>query len=192
MNAVGIGIESIKNKKAACMENIFFDNWESTGRTFIITILAYITMLLMLRVSGKRTLSKMNAFDFIITIALGSTLAAVTLNKDVALIDGALAFFILIFMQFILTWLSVRVKFVKNLITSKPTLLLYKGEILHDELKSERITLEELYMSARQKGIEDLSEIDVIILETTGDMTIMPSVKTIEAQTLNDVEKHNQ
>lgn len=174
------------------MENIFFDNWESTGRTFIITILAYITMLLMLRVSGKRTLSKMNAFDFIITIALGSTLATVTLNKNVALTDGALAFFILIFMQFFLTWLSVRFKFVKNLITSRPTMLLYKGEILNDALKRERITIEELYMSARQKGIEDLSQIDVIVLETTGDMTIMPSVKDTEAQTLSDVKKHNQ
>jgi uncharacterized membrane protein YcaP (DUF421 family) len=174
------------------MENIFFDNWESTGRTFIITIMAYLVMLTFLRVSGKRTLSKMNAFDFIVTVALGSTLANVTLNKDVALVDGALAFFMLIFLQYLLTWLSVRMKSVKNLITSKPTMLLYKGEVLNDALKSERITIEELYMSARQKGIEDLSQIDVIILETTGDITIMPSVERVEAQTLQDVQKHEQ
>jgi uncharacterized membrane protein YcaP (DUF421 family) len=174
------------------MENIFFDNWESTGRTFIITIMAYLVMLTFLRVSGKRTLSKMNAFDFIVTVALGSTLANVTLNKDVALVDGALAFFMLIFLQYLLTWLSVRMKSVKNLITSKPTMLLYKGEVLNDALKSERITIEELYMSARQKGIEDLSQIDVIVLETTGDITIMPSVERVEAQTLQDVQKHEQ
>jgi uncharacterized membrane protein YcaP (DUF421 family) len=174
------------------MENIFFDNWESTGRTFIITIMAYLVMLTFLRVSGKRTLSKMNAFDFIVTVALGSTLANVTLNKDVALVDGALAFFMLIFLQYLLTWLSVRMKSVKNLITSKPTMLLYKGEVLNDVLKSERITIEELYMSARQKGIEDLSQIDIIVLETTGDITIMPSVERVEAQTLQDVQKHEQ
>lgn len=75
------------------MKNIFFDSWESIFRTVVITILAYVLLILLLRVSGKRTLSKMNAFDFIVTIALGSTLATVMLNKNVALIDGVLAFF---------------------------------------------------------------------------------------------------
>jgi uncharacterized membrane protein YcaP (DUF421 family) len=75
------------------MENIFFDSWESTIRTFVITIMAYIALIAMLRISGKRTLSKMNAFDMIITIAMGSTLANVTLNKQVALVDGILALF---------------------------------------------------------------------------------------------------
>ncbi len=75
------------------MENYFFDNWESIARTLTITISAYLILIFFLRVSGKRTLSKMNAFDFIITIALGSCLATVALNKEVALADGALVFF---------------------------------------------------------------------------------------------------
>ena len=111
------------------MDPIFFNNWESLGRTFIITILAYVVMVIFLRVSGKRTLSKMNAFDFIVTIALGSCLASVALNKNVVLLDGILAFFLLIFMQFSISWLSVRTKFVKNLVTSKASMLLYKGEL---------------------------------------------------------------
>lgn len=75
------------------MKNIFFDSWESIFRTTVITILAYVLLIFLLRVSGKRTLSKMNAFDFIVTIALGSTLATVMLNKNVAFADGILAFF---------------------------------------------------------------------------------------------------
>ncbi|MDQ3844263.1 MAG: DUF421 domain-containing protein, partial [Bacteroidota bacterium] len=70
------------------MKNIFFDSWESIIRTIVITVLAYALLIFLLRTSGKRTLSKMNAFDFIVTVALGSTLATVMLNKNVALIDG--------------------------------------------------------------------------------------------------------
>src|SRR5690606_24723916 len=170
------------------MENIFFDSWQSIIRTLVITILAYIGMILLIRASGKRTLSKMNAFDFIITISLGSVLATVALNKNVALADGILAFFLLIFLQFAITWLSVRFKKVKRIITSQPILLLYKGEILDDVIKKERITIEELYLSAREKGIGDLKDIQAIVLETTGEITVMPEIKTEHPKAMENVK----
>jgi uncharacterized membrane protein YcaP (DUF421 family) len=155
------------------MENIFFDDWQSIFRTVVITILAYFAMVFFLRASGKRTLSKMNAFDFIVTVALGSALAAVSLNKDVALMDGVLSFFLLIFLQYFITWLSVRFQFVKNLITSQPKLILYKGQLNEQARKTERITMEELHLAARSKGVLSLEDIDAIILETTGEITII-------------------
>jgi uncharacterized membrane protein YcaP (DUF421 family) len=172
------------------MDNLFFDSWESLGRTFAVTILAYLIMIFLLRVSGKRTLSKMNSFDFIVTVALGSTLANVALNKNVALADGALAFFLLIFLQFSITWLSVREKRIKKIVTSQPTLLLYKGEIINNNLKRERITIEEIYVAAREKGIADLKEIDVIVFETTGKITIIPGITAGKAETLTDVKNY--
>jgi len=98
------------------MDKIFFDSWESIVRTIIITILAYISLVILLRISGKRTLSKMNAFDFIVTVALGSTLASVLLTKDVALADGVLAFILLIGLQYIITKLAVKSKTVSQLV----------------------------------------------------------------------------
>jgi uncharacterized membrane protein YcaP (DUF421 family) len=72
----------------------------------------------------------MNAFDFIVTVALGSTLATVMLSKDVALVDGILAFFLLIFLQFIITRASVRSQTISNLVKSSPSLLVYEDVIL--------------------------------------------------------------
>jgi uncharacterized membrane protein YcaP (DUF421 family) len=169
------------------MENIFFDSWQSLARSFFVTVLAYAGMILFLRVSGKRTLTKMNAFDFIVTVALGSALANVALNKDVALADGLLVFALLIFLQFFITWLSVRIRAVKKLITSQPVLLLYKGELLNNTREKERITIEEIYVAARKRGISELREIDAIVLETTGDITIIPGINR-DAQTLDDIE----
>lgn len=171
------------------MENIFFDGWESFWRALIKIVLAYISIVFFLRISGKRTLTKMNAFDLIVTIALGSMLAAVSLNKNIALLDGVIAFMLLIFLQYILTWLSVRSKKFKNIITSNPSLLIYKGELLEDTMIKERITLDELNMAVRNQGISDISKVDVLILETTGDISIISSVKGDKKGTFTGIKK---
>ena len=73
------------------MESLFFQDAAGLLRTAVVGVLAYVGLLLLLRISGKRTLSKMNAFDLVVTIALGSTLATILLNKEVALAEGMLA-----------------------------------------------------------------------------------------------------
>ncbi len=169
------------------MKNMFFDSWESIIRTFVITILAYICLIFFLRLSGKRTLSKMNAFDFIVTVALGSCLATVSLNKNVALADGALVFLILIFLQFLITTLSTRFEAVKYIITNKPTLIAYKGEILYDVMKRERITKDELFAAARSNGVTQLEDLAVVVFETTGDITVIKKIEGENAEALSTV-----
>lgn len=175
------------------MKNIFFDSWESVIRTAVITVLAYTLLIFLLRASGKRTLSKMNAFDLIVTIALGSTLATVILNKNVALFDGALAFFLLIFLQFIITYLSARNKVVSKVVKSTPTLLVHKGEMLLGVMKKERVAEDEIYAILREKGIGSLEEADAIVLETDGSLTVIRQVPSFSDQVLDHVKKvHHQ
>lgn len=131
----------------------------------------------------------MNAFDFLVTIALGSSLATVALNKNVALADGILLFVLLVLLQFFITWLSVRVKIIKNLVTASPSLLLYKGQIIEQAMKAERITIEELYLAAREKGISNVRDIDAVILETTGVLTVIEKLQGQDAETLSTVKK---
>jgi uncharacterized membrane protein YcaP (DUF421 family) len=155
------------------MTDFFFDSWTSLLRTFAITVLAYIGLIFLLRVSGKRTLSKMNAFDFVVTIALGSTLATVALNKSVPLADGLLAFFLLIFLQFSITWLSVRYRLVSKLVKATPALLVYKGSMLEETMKKERVHPEEIYAIVREKGLSDLSQAYAVVLETDGSLSVI-------------------
>lgn len=110
------------------MDKLFFDSWDGLLRAFTATVLAYIALLFMIRISGKRTLSKMNAYDFIVTIALGSCLAATALNKSIPLAEGALVYFTLIGLQLTITWSAVRSSKIKRFVSGSPTLLLYKGK----------------------------------------------------------------
>ncbi len=93
-----------------------FKDWAGLGRTLFVGALAYVALVALLRISGKRTLSKMNAFDFVVTVALGSTLATIMLSKDVALAEGVAAFATLIGLQFAISWLSVRSSTVSDLV----------------------------------------------------------------------------
>ncbi|WP_031529207.1 DUF421 domain-containing protein [Dyadobacter crusticola] len=159
------------------MDQIFFSSWESLMRTFIICILAYFSLVLMLRISGKRTLSQMKEFDFIVTVALGSTLATVLLNKDVALADGTLALALLIFLQYLLASASVRSKSFSRLISSEPTLVFFKGNFLNDALKKERVTEDEIRSVLRSQGVTSISGIEAVVMESNGKFTVVKDGK---------------
>lgn len=174
------------------MEKIFFDSWESILRTLIIGVFAYAGLVLLLRVSGTRTLSQLNAFDFIVTVALGSTLATVILNKDVALFDGLLAFGILILLQWAISALSVRFKNIRTIIKSEPFLLLYKGKLLRKALKDHQITEDEVLQIVRAKGMDDINSVDAIVLETNGQFSVIPKLKDDKETVLENVERSNE
>ncbi len=155
------------------MDNIFFTSWQSLARTFISGIIAYALLIFFLRISGKRTLSKLNAFDLVVTVALSSTLATILLNKNVAIADGLLALLLLIFSQYVITYFSVRSETIDKAVKSTPSVLYYQGEFYPNKMKEERVTREEIIAAARQNGIEDIKQVKAVFLETDGSLSII-------------------
>lgn len=174
------------------MENLFFAGWTSLIRTALITAMSYVLLIALLRAFGKRTLSKMNAFDLIVTIALGSTLASVAVSKDVSLADGATVFILLISFQFIITYWSVRSRWLNRLIKSTPTLLVYKGEMLISLMKRERIAEDEIRAIIREKGLSCLTDVSAVILETDGSLTVLHHRPENRKGSLKGVEMPNE
>ena len=155
------------------MENAFFTGWNGLARTAVVGVLAYIALVVLLRISGKRTLSKMNAFDLVVTVSLGSTLATILLNKNVALAEGVLAFALLIGLQFIVTWSSVRVRWVRQVVTGEPRMLFYQGEFLDRAMKVARVTESEVRAAVRSAGEFDMGQIEAVVLETDASFSVI-------------------
>ncbi len=151
----------------------FFDSWSAMGRTVVVGALAYLALVVLLRVSGKRTLSKMNAFDLVVTVALGSTLATVLLSTDVALARGVLAFALLIGLQFVITWLSVRSSAVRGFVKAEPTLLVHEGRLLKGAMRRERVTEDELLAALRSQGVAAVEEVEAVVLETDSGFSVV-------------------
>ena len=148
--------------------SIFFQGWPGLLRVVIIGTLAYAALILLLRLSGKRTLSKMNAFDLVVTVSLGSTLATILLSRDVALVEGIVAFSVLIGLQFGVAWLSVRSSHVHRLVKAEPTLLFYRGEFLRKAMKQQRVSESEVLAAVRAQGIAALAAVEAVVLEPDG------------------------
>jgi uncharacterized membrane protein YcaP (DUF421 family) len=153
--------------------SFLFESWTGLMRVLVVGLAAYVFVLLILRVSGKRTLSKMNAFDFIVTIALGSTVSAVILDKSVPLAEGAAALGLLVLLQYAITWLSVRFSSVSGLVKAEPSLLARDGRLLHDAMRRERVTREEIEAAIRQHGRRGIGDVEMVILETDGSMSVI-------------------
>ncbi|MBG0918062.1 DUF421 domain-containing protein [Exiguobacterium profundum] len=141
-------------------------------RIILTGIGAYISIILMLRVSGKRTLAKMNAFDFIVTVALGSILATTLTSQQTSLLAGLTAFGTLIVLQYILAKLSKRFSIVNQMIKSEPTLLFYKGDYLREHLQKERILEIEVIQAIRSSGTP-LGQVEAVIIETDGTFSVL-------------------
>ena len=153
-------------------------------------LLAYFALLLLLRISGKRTVAKWNAFDLIVTVALGSTLGSTIVSGTVPLLQGLAAFLVLIGLQFIITSTAIRSRLARRVIKSNPALLVHNGRMNHDVMKRERVTEEEVLAAARQEGFGDLREVKAIVLETDGTFSVLGSITDdVEHSTLRGVER---
>lgn len=153
---------------------MLFDGWEPLARTVLFGAAAYAALIVLIRLFGKRTLAKMNAFDLVVTVALGSTLATVLLSKSVALAEGIVAFGVLIGLQFAIAWTSVRSRTFQRLVKSAPRLLVYNGRLLDQELLDERVTPEEILAALREKGVRRVDDAGAVVLETDGTLTVIP------------------
>lgn len=156
---------------------MFFGSWTDITRVFLVGVLAYVGLIILLRASGNRTLSKMNSFDLVVTVAFGSTLSAVLINKSVTLAEGLAALALLVILQLVITWISVRSRFVSKAVKTAPTVVLRNGQLLHDALKQVRITEDEVKAVVRQNGHGSLAAIDLAVLEADGSLSVIPADK---------------
>lgn len=152
---------------------MLFDSWYEILRLGIVGTLAYAGLVFFLRFSGKRTLSKMNAFDLVVTVAFGSTFASAILNTDVSLMEALSAFALLCGLQYGVVFLSVRSEKFQGLIKAQPTLLFYRGAFVETAMLKERVTHEEIFAAIRGSGFAAPSEVDAVVLETDGSFSVV-------------------
>lgn len=152
--------------------SMFYQGSDGLVRLLVVGPLAYLALICFLRVSGKRTLAKLNAFDLVVTVALGSTLSAILLQKSIPLAEGTLALALLIAMQFIVTFVSVRSPAFASAIRSEPSLLARDGTYLVESMRRERVTEDEVHGAIRAAGGSDIRGVSSVVLETDGTISV--------------------
>ncbi|MFC4905070.1 DUF421 domain-containing protein [Kocuria oceani] len=155
------------------MVNLFFDGWAPLGRILLVGTLAYLALVLLLRASGKRTLAQMSSFDFVITVAIGATFGRILTARSVPLLEAVTAFTLLVTLQYLVSSLQIRSRRFSRAITAEPTLLLHRGQVLHQALRRERLTEKELEGAVRKHGLGSLTEATAVVLEADGSLSVI-------------------
>jgi len=174
------------------MADVFRGDWEVVARTLIVGVLAYVLLIVLLRFSGKRTLSKMNAFDLIVNVSLGSILAATLLDRSVPVTQGMIAFGVLIGLQFMVTWSSVRMPWVRRIVTGEPALVLERGAFLPAALQRARVTEDEVRAAVRSAGLRDLTMVEAVVLETDGSLSVVRTGEGQGSSSMADVKRYSE
>lgn len=148
----------------------------------------YVVLIALIRLSGKRTTSQMNNFDWIVTVALGSLVAAGITSSSASLVQVVIAITLLIGLQFTVTWLVLRSDTVRDWVKPRPRLLFYQGRFLHRDMREERVTELEVLAAIRASGHHRLTDVNAVVLETDATLSVLPADESGEPEgTLDDV-----
>ena len=169
------------------MSELLFKDWDTLGHIATCATISFLVLFAFIRISGKRTLAKLNAFDFVVSVTLGSTLSSMMLLK-VTVSEGLVALIIIIALQYVLAFLAKKSKFMEKAINSTPTLLFYNGKFLTDAMKRELITEEEIYAEIRKYRMERIEDVRAVVMELNGEMTVIKKSDNFSQETsLDDI-----
>lgn len=141
---------------------------------FIRTVIIYILLLIMMRLMGKRQLGELEISELVITILLSEIASLPITNTEIPLAFSIIPIAALVSFEVITSTLVLKFPKIKRLLSSRPSVIIYKGRLDYGEMQKVRISIEELISQIRQNGIFDLDEVDYAILEENGKMSIIP------------------
>lgn len=141
------------------------------------TILVLIILFFITKMMGKKQISELNFFDYVVGITIGSIAADISLDIEKDMLAGIAALFIYGFISYIISFISIKSIWARRFIIGVPTVLVEKGKIIESGLKKSKIDVNDLLMVARENGYFNLDEIDYALMEVNGNISFLPKEK---------------
>lgn len=156
------------------------------GTIFIRTIIIYLLVLIAIRLMGKREIGQLQPYELVVTIMIADVASLPMQNVSIPLFQGVVPILGLLFAQIVASILSFNSKIVNKYISGKPTILVEKGRILENNLRKQKYSIEALLEQIRVCGYQSILEIDYVVLETSGQISVIPKPEE-KAVTIKDM-----
>lgn len=164
------------------MDINFEELWIVVYRSF----LSLAALFLVTKMLGKKQVSQLSLFDYVIGISIGNFAAEMTINLDSQTMNGILAVFIFGIVAYVVSFLTMKSIFLRRFFMSTPTILIEKGQILKEGLKKVKYDMNDLLQQCRINGYFDISDIEYALMEPNGNISILPK-ESKRAVTLEDL-----
>lgn len=166
--------------------------WPVLGYVLASTLGIYIAIVLLTRISGLRSFSKISGFDFAVTVAIGSVMATVLVAKEPPLLQGMVALAALYTVQLGTAILRYRWSWFSELIDNEPLLLMDGQELLYDNLHEANVSEADIRAKLREANVITMEEVRAVVMETTGDISVLhgpPDGLELEASLMEGVRR---
>ena len=137
-------------------------------------IIVYALLMIAIKIMGKRQIGEIQVSEFVVTLLISELVAYPVMETDIPLVYIIIPIITLLAAEVITTYISTKNKTMKTILGPQPCMLIEKGEIKQENLKTVRFTINELISEIRLKGYSDLTEIDYAILESNGKLSVIP------------------
>ena len=145
--------------------------------SYLRTIVLYLVLIAVIRLMGKRQIGQMEASEFVVTMLVANLAAIPMQDSGIPLFSGFIPIVTVLGIELVLSHLSLRSIRLRKLLCGKPVILIENGNILQQNLRKTRVTLDELTGHLREKDVLDLSCVQYAILETNGNLSVFPYPK---------------
>lgn len=147
--------------------------WEFVLRAGVV----YVVILLMVRLSGKRTVGQFTPFDLVVVVLLGTAVQNSLIGEDVSLLGGLILAATLIALNTLTGWITAHSRRADRVIEGHPVLLARDGEVFGKVLKQQKIGRGEFEAARREAGCMRDNDIALAVLETSGRINVIPRQK---------------
>ena len=166
------------------------EEWLGTDLTqtllvIVSTVAIFLAVILVVRLNGLRSFSKMSSFDFAVTVAVGSLIASVAMGSS-SLLNGVIALVVIIGSQRLVA-MARKHTHVEEIIDNKPLLLLANGQLIHDHLDQARVTPSDVMAKLREANALQPGQVHAVVLETTGDISVLHGDEELDPSVLEGV-----
>ena len=138
------------------------------------TIVLYLVLIAGIRLLGKRQIGQMEASEFVVTMLVANLASIPMQDSGIPLLSGVVPILTVIALELALSWLTMRSVVLRRLLCGKPVILIENGRLLPENLRSTRVSLDELTGHLRQKDVMDIQSVQYAILETDGNISVFP------------------
>jgi uncharacterized membrane protein YcaP (DUF421 family) len=144
----------------------------SAANLTIRAVVVYLSIVILLRISGKRQMGQMGATEFVAILLISNAVQNAMNGGDNSLAGGLLLAVVLIALSTLISYLTYRVQFFSSIFEGTPTILIHKGKLVSKNLARERLSIKELRVLLRKQGVHEIHEISAAVLEADGTLSI--------------------
>lgn len=141
---------------------------------FFRSLILYLLVVFVMRVMGKRQVGQLQPFEFVLAIMIADLVAVPMQDKEIPLINGIVPIVTLLIAQLTLSYISLKSTKARSIICGRPSILIRNGQIEEEELSRLRYNVNDLTEQLRAKGFANLQDVEFAILETRGDLSVIP------------------